>query len=325
MLTKQQRIYLSFGVKLALVILAFWFIIKKVINNKDLENFRQFLINMSGLEIFILTFLLVGLMLLNWGIEVIKWKRLIKPVEQISYWKAVQSVFCGLTLAIFTPNRIGEYGGRIFFLSPKRRVVGVVVMAVGNIGQLVVTNIFGVLAGLWFLFRFIEIDYWIYYCIVIVGASFCGLLLVFYLNIRWIKGLLLSFKWTAKYHKFYNILGRYSQLELIKLFVFAVARYAVFSTQYLIIIKWLIPDLNSFDVLMMVWILFFVQSSLPSLAIFDIGIRSLAATHFFGYITDQQTAVVTSTACIWLVNIILPAILGVYFVFKLKIFGYRNA
>jgi hypothetical protein len=72
---------------------------------------------------------------------------------------------------------------------------------------------------------------------------------------------------------------------------------------------------------MMVSILFFVQSTLPSLDLFDIGVRSVTASYFFSFITDQDVAVIACTACIWLINIIIPAVLGSYFVFKLNFFG----
>lgn len=75
------------------------------------------------------------------------------------------------------------------------------------------------------------------------------------------------------------------------------------------------------EILMMVSILFFVQSTLPSLDLFDIGVRTATASYFFSSITDQEVAVIACTASIWLINIIIPAILGTYFVFKLNFFG----
>ncbi|MNL85549.1 hypothetical protein D3C87_2138990 [compost metagenome] len=72
---------------------------------------------------------------------------------------------------------------------------------------------------------------------------------------------------------------------------------------------------------MMVSILFFVQSTLPSLDLFDIGVRSVTAAYFFSFVTSHEVAVIACTASIWLINIIIPAILGSYFVFKLNFFG----
>lgn len=261
------------------------------------------------------------LMLLNWGLEALKWKRLIARVESISVWRAIESVFCGLTWAVFTPNRIGEYGGRVFFLSPKRRVIGVVAMAVGNIGQMVLTNVFGAIALCIFIYRFEPIDYRLFYALIALAAMFCAFFIIFYFNIKWLNGILLSMRFTRKYKKFYSILARYSKKELLNILLFCLARYVVFSTQYFILFFWLIPEIHYLDIFMMVSILFFVQSTLPSLDLFDIGVRSVTASYFFSYITGHQVAVIACTASIWLINIIIPAILGSYFVFKLNFFG----
>lgn len=320
-LTSQYKKILSYLLKAAIVTFAFWFIYKKLSANQNLKEFEKLLTQVPRQEIIIVLTTVCLLMLINWGLEALKWKRLIARVEQISLWRAIESVFCGLTWAVFTPNRIGEYGGRVFFLSPKRRIIGVVAMAVGNIGQMVLTNVFGALALSIFIYRFANIDYRLFYALVALTVMFCAFFITFYFNIRWLNGILLSMRFTRKYKKFYSILARYSKTELLKILLFCLARYLVFSTQYFILFFWLIPEIHPMDILMMVSILFFVQSTLPSLDLFDIGVRSVTASYFFGYVTNQDVAVIACTASIWLINIIIPAILGSYFVFKLNFFG----
>lgn len=276
---------------------------------------------MPELEIATVMGLVVMLMFVNWGLEALKWKMLIAKVEQIGMWKSIESVFCGLTWAVFTPNRIGEYGGRVFFLSPRRRVTGIVAMGVGNVGQMVLTNVFGAVCLCIFLYRFIPIDAILFYAILSLLLIFCFFFIVFYFNIRWINGLLLSVRWTRQYKRFYSILGRYSKRELLNVLLYSLARYAVFSTQYFIVFHWLIPEISVLNIVMMVCMLFFVQSILPSLDLLDIGVRSATASYFFGFVTDQDVAVIACTASIWLINIIFPAVLGSYFVFKLNFFG----
>jgi hypothetical protein len=82
-----------------------------------------------------------------------------------------------------------------------------------------------------------------------------------------------------------------------------------------------VPGLHYADIIMMTCLLFLVQSALPSLDLFDVGIRSVTAVELFKHVTDQHVAVIACTASIWLINIIIPAILGTYFVFKLNFFG----
>ena len=317
----KHKVLFSYFLKFAIVIFAFWFIYDKLSNNNNLKDFKYILEGIPAAQITVVLTVVVGLMLVNWGLECLKWKRLLRQIEQISLWQAVASVFCGLTWAVFTPNRIGEYGGRVFFLSPKRRIIGIVAMAVGNIGQMVLTNIFGAIALCIFIYRFVGLDYRLNYALAILSVMFCLFFIIFFFNIRWLNGLLLSMRFTRKYKKFYSILGRYQKNELLKILLFCLARYIVFSTQYFIMFYWLIPDIHYLDILMMVCILFFVQSTLPSLDLFDIGVRSVTASYFFSFVTHQDVAVIACTASIWLINIIIPAILGSYFVFKLNFFG----
>lgn len=320
-LISDYRKAISFFLKATIVLFAFWFIYHKLVANENLKEFGRLIKQISRLEIILVLSTVFLMMLLNWGLEAVKWKRLISQVERISLWRAVESVFCGLTWAVFTPNRIGEYGGRVFFLSPKRRIIGVVAMAVGNIGQMVLTNIFGAASLCIFIYRFVDIDYRLFYALVVLSVMFCLFFIIFYFNIKWLNGILLSIRFTRKYKKFYSILGRYRKKELLNILLFCLARYAVFSTQYFILFHWLIPEIHYLDILMMISILFFVQSTLPSLDLFDIGVRSVTASYFFSSVTNQDVAVIACTASIWLVNIIIPAILGTYFVFKLNFFG----
>lgn len=320
-MTSQYKKTISYLLKAVIVALAFWFIYRKLSTNENLVAFNDLLKQISQLEIILVLGVVGLLMLINWGLEALKWKKLIFRVEKISMWRAVESVFCGLTWAVFTPNRIGEYGGRVFFLSPKRRVIGIVVMAVGNIGQMVLTNIFGAIALCIFIYKFIDMDYRLFYALVVLSMMFCLFFILFYFNIRWLNGILLSFRFTRKYKKFYSVLSKYQTTELLGILMFCLARYLVFSTQYFILFNWLIPEIHYLDILMMVSILFFVQSTLPSLDIFDIGVRSVTAAYFFGFVTTQDIAVIACIAIIWLINIIIPAILGSYFVFKLDFFG----
>ncbi len=264
------------------------------------------------------------LMFLNWFLESIKWKFLISKIEKISLYKAIESVFCGLTWAIFTPNRVGEYGGRIFFLSSRKRIQGVVAMVVGSISQLIITNILGSLAVLWFLSKFIPMDNILLFAIGVLVFGFCLFLLLFYFNIKWLFKLLNSISFLKRFHKFFGVLTRYNKRELGKVLLISISRFTVFTSQYLLVIHLLIPEIHFYQSAFMLFILFFVQSALPSLDLLDIGVRSMTATYFFSFITHQEIAIMAATALIWFVNLIIPAILGSFFVFKLNFFDQRS-
>ena len=276
---------------------------------------------MSPTSVGIVVITLFLLMLLNWFLEALKWKYLLRNVEKISTWRAVESVFCGLTWAVFTPNRIGEYGGRVFFLSPRKRIIGVISMSVGAIGQMVVTNVLGSLALLWFVGSFIQLNIIINFALTFLVAVFCSFFLLFYFNIQLIDGLLAKVKFIKPFRRFFNILAKYKKRDLVRILIYCLARFTVFTTQYCLVIYLLIPEIAFFSMIMILFILFFIQSALPSLDLLDIGVRALTATYFFGFVTNQEVAIMAATASIWLVNLIIPAIMGSVFVLKLNFFG----
>ncbi len=312
---------LSICIKVTILGLASWYIYNRLSDNRGISDFRMLLGTLDPGSVWIVMSSLFLLMLLNCFLEALKWKYLVQKIEIISTWKAVESVFCGLTWAIFTPNRIGEYGGRVFFLSPNKRIKGAVAMSVGTIGQLVLINVFGALALRWFVYRFMDLNPIMNLSISILILVFSAFFLLFYFNIHWINGLLSKIKFMKRYKRFFIIFSRFKTSELLRILLYCLSRILIYSTQYFLIIHFLIPQIDPLDVILILFIFYFVQSSMPSLDLLDIGLRATTAAYFFSYITDQEIAVMAAIASIWLINLIIPSILGSVFVLKLNFFG----
>jgi hypothetical protein len=259
-------------------------------------------------------------MIVNWVLEALKWWHLTRELSPMPVWRAIESVFCGLAWAVFTPNRIGEYGGRVMFLPNRKRIHGVFAMAVGSFGQNVITNVLGAGASVWFLYTFMPLNQWLMLGIAVVAAGFMAIMLVFYFHIKWLVWLLNRIKFLKKFHRFFDIMGRYKAGQLLNIMWFCLARFLVFTFQYYLIIHLLIPEIPIGDIALLMFVFFFIQSAVPSLDLLDIGVRSLVAVKLFGYVTHQTIAIVAAISVIYLVNLLIPAILGSVFVFKLKFF-----
>ena len=87
--------------------------------------------------------LVIFLMFVNWGIEAIKWQLLIKHIQQFSFFRSFKSVLSGCSVTMLTPNRVGEYGGRILYVKEDNRIKAISLTIVGSISQLLVTMIMG--------------------------------------------------------------------------------------------------------------------------------------------------------------------------------------
>jgi hypothetical protein len=70
--------------------------------------------------------LAIALMLVNWGLESLKWKYLIENFEPIDFSTAIKAVFSGVTLSVITPNQIGDFAGRVIHLEVMNKFRGIV-------------------------------------------------------------------------------------------------------------------------------------------------------------------------------------------------------
>lgn len=317
-MTQTQRKYLNLLIKIAIVALAMWFVVTKVNNQKNLIEFEHLIHQIDPLTIRLILFAVVLLMFMNWFLEVIKWRFLSRRIEKLSIWKATKSVFCGLTWAIFTPNRIGEYGGRVMVLKPENRATGAVAMGVGLFAQLVLTSVFGSLSIAWFITTFIDtpssVDFGIWIIAVIYALAF----VILYFNVSWVDYLVGKVKFLQKIKPFFAVLEDFSVRELAYVLFLSAFRFAIFTSQYIILMLVILPDLPIVSMVLMIFIMFFIQSAVPSLDIFDFSVRSFVASNLYAYITTQEIAVMAIVSCVWFVNLIFPAIIGAFFVFNVN-------
>ena len=320
-MTNKTKKTLGIVLKAAILVVVAWVLYQKLDNHQNLKEFERLMRNLGTETVVATLSVVVALMFANWLLEVVKWRYLCRPIERIGFWKATQSVFCGLTWAVFTPNRIGEYGGRVMFLQPRKRIFGVVAMGVGALAQLVLTSVAGALSIAWFVNRFFDIGTVGGIALWLLAILYAGFFLTLYFNVRWINTWMQRVRFLSKLHRFFEILTRYSRRELMTVFANSLARFIIFTSQYCILMLVIIPDIEFVPMLLLIFILFFVQAALPTLDLFDFGVRSITASYLYAHITDQDIAVMAIASCVWFINLILPAILGSVFVLKINFFG----
>lgn len=258
------------------------------------------------------------LMFVNWSLEAIKWKILIAPLESVSFLSSLKAIFSGVTISIFTPNRVGEFAGRVFFLVKADKVKASVMSLAGSIMQLLVTIIAGVLA--YFILekkyydffqteKFISADSLI---LLIVSTVILISVLVFFI--------LKKQDYFVRFKIYFEILKYYSKKELDVVFFLSVLRYIVFSVQYYLALR--LFGINGGLVILfsLVALTFFVTSAIPTFALTEIAVRSGVAIYFFGTISSSNSSILSASLFLWIINLAVPALIGSVYVWKLKIF-----
>ena len=297
---------------------------QKVFANENLIEMYQWFLSAFKEQASWLLVLVLLLMFLNWLLESVKWKFLIKKEEEVSLWLSIKAVFLGITVSIFTPNRIGEFGGRVFCLEKADRIKAVLITVLGNMGQLLTTTIFGTLAFVYYVQSYSgfldgEDDYW-FFILVFIVAIVVSTLIALYLNASWLSSFFMKFKFLRKYEEYCDVFSYYSTNELLYVIFLSCARYAVFSFQFYILLHFFQVDISMLESLTMSSLLFLTISIIPTIALTEIGVRGSIAIYFFGLVSANHVGILTATFALWFANLVLPALLGTILVYNLKFF-----
>lgn len=255
----------------------------------------------------------------NWMIEARKWQMLLKKIEPLPFRKAFASTLTGIAFALVTPNKIGDFAGRILYLEDKSKLRGAIVTLVGNLAQTIITFIFGIIglvylnlyySGAWELFALIA---------ALIGGI---VLLYFYLRIE------LFSLWAEHFPKLrsiviaFRVLKRYSRKELLQILRISLIRFSVYNLQFLILINIFgaaVPWLSGFFIS---GLMFWLITVIPSVFIADLGVRGFIAGLIFTNtgISVNAVAILAGSYIIWLLNLVVPAVIGSFLLLTVRIF-----
>src|SRR4051812_6004400 len=105
-------------------------------------SIKQSLQSFGGACLF---FSVLFLMLLNWSLEAVKWKLSVHAVQPISFSRAFKAIMTGVSFSITTPNRVGEYFGRMLYMDEGNRLRIISLTIVSSMSQLIITLLFGLI------------------------------------------------------------------------------------------------------------------------------------------------------------------------------------
>ena len=85
------------------------------------------------------------LMIVNWGIEAFKWKLSVQKIQRLTFFTSFKAILSGTSFSVSTPNRVGEYLGRILYMSEGNRLKAISLTIAGSMSQLIITLFMGML------------------------------------------------------------------------------------------------------------------------------------------------------------------------------------
>jgi hypothetical protein len=278
--------------------------------------------------------LLILLMLVNWGLETLKWKTLINRIEKVGFFRSLQAVLAGVSVSIFMPNRSGEYLGRVFILQKANRLEGVLITIIGSISQMIITISLGLFGFLAFYYQYLNqqsvLHDYVGAALILMVPVVVFLLLIFYFNMKALTPLLSRFfkGRREKYSHYIEVFSKYNTSELFKVLIISFIRYLVFSTQYYLFLRLFHVDIPIPAAMILISVIYLFMMVVPSIALTEIGIRGSVSVYMFSLYFQRMgipddpyhLGIFAASSLLWLINIVFPAIAGTFFVFNPKFF-----
>lgn len=263
---------------------------------------------------------LIGMTLINWLLEILKWKVLVNTIQKISFLEATRQSLSSHTLSLLTPFKLGEYGGKaLYFQKDKRNKIWLLNLG-GNFMQLVMTLFFGMIGFVYFINTY-EVAIHPHKLRTIAYVLAMLLLVLF-------GGAKVSSKNQKGnyYTRLLAFLRKQSYKNLGVLLLLSFLRYMLFSHQFYFLLLVFGIEIAYTTAMMLIFTMYFLATMLPTINLFDFVIKGSVAMYLFSFLQVDETSVISIATIMWLLNFALPALMGSYFVlvFKTDVGSYIN-
>ena len=322
-MNRQLKILINYFVGPLLFLILSWSLYRQISRQPDLgTRWEQITLSWSNWQFWVVVFL----MFVNWGIETKKWQILLGHVEQVSFYRAFKSVLSGCSVTMLTPNRVGEYGGRILYVKKENRIKAVSLTLVGSISQLLVTMLMGSI-GLVYL-RYLSHnnnnahavlpEFW-GDVLIYLSIGITVLLSLFYIRLGWLVRAMEKLPSLQKVVKHIRVLDEFSNENLLQILALSCGRYLVFVLQFVLLLQVMQVNIPSVLCFWLMSVFYLVMAVAPTIGFIDLPVRVSASWILLQWYTDNKIGVSTASLGIWLINLVIPAIIGSLLILNVKI------
>ena len=238
---------------------------------------------------------------LNWFLEAEKFRLLVKRLSPLGRLNSFRAHLTGTAVSLFTPNRSGEFAGKILYLPPACRAEGALLAIVCSTAQLLVTIQAGCVS-LPLLFSAIGLVP----LVLLLGAG--GSVLWFFLPE--IANATTRIRLPASWRPAMATLGQVSYTQRGSVWGLSVVRYIVFCLQQILLFGAFGANSDPQVLFPLIASVYLVSSIVPNIGIAELAVRNAVSIYLYADAGIDMATVVTVTTGIWCINIAVPALLG---------------
>jgi uncharacterized membrane protein YbhN (UPF0104 family) len=301
-LKPNQRKGLTIAAKAIVFIATLYYIYIKVLKDGSLKSSWSEL-SFSQNEFWLLMLVLM-MMFINWSLEAGKWKLLVSTFEKISFKRAFASVWSGVTINNWVPNRMAEFAGRILYVQLGNKGKAVVSTFAGSFAQMLMTLSFGAIGLLFFSHSQAYVQGSIVLLLMAVLFGF------FYFRMRWVVVIIRRIRFLKFLLKYMEVLEQFSFTTLLKLVVISFFRYLVYLSQYVLLLILFGVEVEIIKLFYGVALIFLIQTFIPSILLTDIGVRGATVLVVFEKLSPNVAGLFAAAYALWFINLLIPSLVG---------------
>lgn len=320
---RKLQIAVSWIIKIGVSGLALLYIYSKLEGESlIIESTLSSLFALSSVHLTLYSLAAVFLISANWGLEMVKWNMLIAPKFDSRWTTAVKGVLSGATFGVFTPNRLGEFLGRVLALGPNQRIPGSVLSIVNGLSQTLATLSFGVV-GCLFILEYLGISSLGVMAVRILQVTliaFWIVSVVLYFNVDLLGNLVERWKRLSFLSKHLLPLSNLSSMLLHKLYALSILRFLTFLGQYFLVFSLLLGEPDWVIIGGVSMLSLFSATVFSIVPIPDLILREAIAISYFGLFEFDLKIVSAVVFIVWVLNVAIPALVGSVVLLTYKIF-----
>jgi len=265
-------------------------------------------------------------MVLNWGLEALKWQLSVATIHRLSFLKSFKAVLSGVAFAVTTPNRIGEYVGRMMYMPEGKRLKVIAVTIIGSLSQILVTLWLGVAGVIWFgkelISKWPYMEPWFWW--IIAALIFvAGILTLFYFNVAAIERSIERRIKRASWLYLIEAIQDFGMQRLGVLLLLSLARYLVFAIQYVLLFRLFEVHVPVADLFWIISVVFLILAIIPSIALAELGVRGEVSLQIVGLLTTNSLGIILTSVAVWFINLVVPALAGSILILGVRLFKRR--
>ena len=265
----------------------------------------------------------VALLPINLLLESEKWHLFLGAIGAgSSRANTFASILAGYAIGVVTPLRVGDHVGRILYITDRRKGSLLILSLLDRVFSIWIYAVAGTLGMSYMLVNAANdpaTAWWLTIALgglIVVGA---GILVFKPTLVSAAAGGIDRTSFFGRWVRRVQWIDHLVPSITLPALLLSALRFAVFSTQFVLLLMAFDVNASISSLYIGSAVVFFVKTVIPSISLFDLGIRESAAVLFFGFFGVAAGAAFSASLLLFGVNIVLPALIGALVIPKLRL------